>query len=242
MAIATKIVGLAALVTAVYAVKTYATKEQVDALLEVAEGESGPRGMAMVSLFFFFGAVFALPVTPVEVLAGYKYGLAAGFMVVVIGKQLGGMAAYWLGRTVFRDFVRNNIVPQWKILQALDGAFKEEGFKMALVFRSMYIPTPVKNYGCAALGCSFWHATGASMIFGPLYAAANLYAGAMTRSMRDVSGGGEVDYVALATKVLMGGAFVIGSYVAVREVKTQLGKLTAELEEKVKEDEAKKAR
>jgi uncharacterized membrane protein YdjX (TVP38/TMEM64 family) len=182
---------------------------------------------------YFFGAILAMPVSPLEVLTGYKYGFATGLVIIVAGKQTGGMVAYWLGRTVFREFFRTNVMPKWKILRALDGAFKEDGLKMAFAFRSMFIPTPVKNYGCAALGCKFWHATAASMVFGPLYGAANLYAGSAMRAVRDVGGGSEdVNYVKQAVKVVTGGLFVVASMLAMKIMKKHLAKLTEEVEAK----------
>jgi uncharacterized membrane protein YdjX (TVP38/TMEM64 family) len=217
--------------------KQYATKEQMDQLMELAEGETGPRGMALVVGICFFGAIIGMPVVPVEVFTGYKYGMVQGFLLVVLGKQTGGMIAYWIGRTILRDFVRKNIVPKWKILQALDGAFEEEGLKMALAFRSMYIPTGVKNYGCAALGCGFWQATAASMVFGPLYAVTNLYAGATARDLRNAgktAGTGETDYVKQAVKIAMGGFFVLGIGMSMKIMKKQLAKVTAEVEKKAK--------
>jgi uncharacterized membrane protein YdjX (TVP38/TMEM64 family) len=243
MGLRAKILAAAALGSVVLLAKTFAPKEEFDAwwssLLEIAEGESGPRGVMIVVALYFFGAILGMPPTPLEFFTGYKYGLTAGFAITVAGKQTGGMVAYWLGRTVFREFFRKNVMPTMKILRALDGAFKEDGLKMAFVFRSMFIPTPVKNYGCAALGCKFWHATAASMVFGPLYGAANLYAGSAARAVRDVGGGGaDVNYVKQAVKVLTGGLFVLASIAAMSIMKKHLAKLTEEVEAKAAAAEA----
>lgn len=233
MGAASKILGLLAVTGILVLVKQYATKEQMDQLMELAEGESGPRGIAMIMAILFFGSILAMPVTPVEFFCGYKFGFLYGFVIVVFAKQTGGMVAYWIGRLVLRDFIKRTIVPKWTILQALDGAFEEEGLKMALAFRSMYIPTGIKNYGCAALGCGFWQATAASAVFGPLYAAANLYAGATTREVRNAtSSTGEVDYVKQGVKVAMGGFFVIGCGMAMKIMKQQLKKVTEKVEAK----------
>jgi uncharacterized membrane protein YdjX (TVP38/TMEM64 family) len=227
------ILTIAALGSVIALTKTYATKEQLESMQEVLEGETGPRGVVILIALYFFGAILALPVSPLEVITGYKYGFATGLLIVVAGKQTGGMVAYWLGRTVFREFFRTNVMPKWKILRALDGAFKEDGLKMAFAFRSMFIPTPVKNYGCAALGCKFWHATAASMVFGPLYGAANLYGGSAMRAVRDVGGGSEdVNYVKQAVKVVTGGLFVVASMLAMKIMKKHLAKLTEEVEAK----------
>lgn len=236
---ASKIISLLVLGALLYAGKQYCTKEQMDQLMELAEGESGPKAIAIIIAICFFGAIFGIPTTPLEFFAGYKYGFGYGFLIIVSGKQLGGMAAYWIGRLFLRDWIRKNMVPKWKILMALDGAFEEEGLKMAFAFRSMYIPVAVKSYGCAALGCGFWQATAASMVFGPLYAAANLYAGAATREVRDASSaGGEADWVKNAVKITLGGIFVVGCGFAMKIMKKQLKKVTDELEAKAAKQEA----
>lgn len=237
MVSAKTIVAVLAMGAAAFAVKQFATKEQMDALMQIAEGESGPKGIAIIMALLFFGAIFALPVTPLEFFCGYKFGFLSGFLVVVGAKQTGGICAYWIGRLVLRDFIKRTIVPKWTILQALDGAFEEEGLKMAFAFRSMYIPTGIKNYGCGALGCGFWPSTCASMVFGPLYAAANLYAGATTRELRNAAGGQETDYVKQGVKIAMGGFFVVGCGMAMKIMKKQLAKVTAEVEAKANKKE-----
>lgn len=235
----TKVLGIGLLCVVLFALKKVLSKEQIDALLEAAEGETGPRGVAFVMVINLIVAIFGLPVTPVEFFCGYKFGMLAGFGVVVVGKQLGGAVAYFIGRFFLRDFLRTNLVPKWKILQAFDGAFAENSWKMAFVFRSMYLPTSVKNYGCAALGCPFWPSMCASMVFGPLYAAANIYAGSTSRTMRSVasSGGEGVDWVSTARTVFSGLLFVGASAIALKEVKKQLAKLDEAKLVEAKKDE-----
>lgn len=184
-----------------------------DVMFQLEKYGDSPEGMFYTAVALAVGTIICFPVTILELFIGYTFGFYKGMMIIVLGKQSGGVVAYWLGRTLMRQWVLDNVVAKFKILRALEKSFQTDGLKTALLFRSMYIPVMVKNYGCAALGCGFWQASIASMVFGPLYGLSNLYIGGTARNIMELfdgSGKGDPNVVYMTTAIGAIGVLSVG--------------------------------
>jgi len=138
---------------------------------------SSTGSMAVFSLSLATAVVLMLPCAPFEISAGVLFGFWPGWVVSVLGKQVGNAAAFQLGRIVLRDWVQTEILPKYQFLQAMGRAAEKEPLKTCFCVRAAYVPLMVKNYGLAVLNVSFLEAMCASMVCGPLYSLQNVYIG-----------------------------------------------------------------
>ena len=106
----------------------------------------GTLGPAAVVLAYVLCTVFLIPASIITLAAGTVFGLKTGFIVVVIGANLGALCSFLLARTFLREKVA-----QWAQANAkfrfLDEAIGRQGFKMVLLVRlSPIFPFILLNY------------------------------------------------------------------------------------------------
>jgi pyruvate/2-oxoglutarate dehydrogenase complex dihydrolipoamide dehydrogenase (E3) component/uncharacterized membrane protein YdjX (TVP38/TMEM64 family) len=106
----------------------------------------GAIGPAFVVLAYVLFTVMMVPGSAVTVGAGTVFGLKTGFVVVVLGANLGALAAFLLARTFLREKVTRWAEDNAKF-RSLDRAIGEQGFKMVLLTRlSPVFPFVLLNY------------------------------------------------------------------------------------------------
>jgi len=106
------------------------------------------RGAAAVPfvLVYALAAVVFLPDSLLTIAAGALFGLARGLALVSIGSMLGATAAFFLGRTLARDWVHRR-AERWPKFRALDRAISRHGFWVVFLTRlSPIIPYGLLNY------------------------------------------------------------------------------------------------
>jgi uncharacterized membrane protein YdjX (TVP38/TMEM64 family) len=106
------------------------------------------RGAASVPfiLFYAFAALVLLPDSLLTIAAGAIFGLAKGLVLVSIGSMLGAAAAFFLGRSFARNWVRRR-TERWPKFRALDRAISRHGFWVVFLTRlSPIIPYGLLNY------------------------------------------------------------------------------------------------
>ncbi len=106
------------------------------------------RGAAAVPfvLFYAFAAVVLLPDSLLTLAAGAIFGLLRGLVWVSIGSMLGATAAFFLGRSLAKDWVHRR-TEHWPKFRALDRAIARHGFWMVFLTRlSPIIPYGLLNY------------------------------------------------------------------------------------------------
>ena len=106
------------------------------------------RGAASVPfiLFYAFAALVLLPDSLLTIAAGAIFGLAKGLLLVSIGSMLGAAAAFFLGRSFARNWVRRR-TERWPKFRALDRAISRHGFWVVFLTRlSPIIPYGLLNY------------------------------------------------------------------------------------------------
>ena len=79
-------------------------------------------------------------------LAGFLFGLAQGFAVVLTANLIASTAAFWIGRSFARPWIERKIQRK-TIFMAIDRAIQRKGFLVVLLTRLvMMLPYPGLNY------------------------------------------------------------------------------------------------
>lgn len=101
--------------------------------------------MAFIALYVIATVCF-LPGLPLTLAAGAIFGVAAGTALVSVGSTVGATAAFFIGRTVARDWVGQRIAA-WPRFRAVDRAVGSRGFWVVLLMRlSPALPFFLLNY------------------------------------------------------------------------------------------------
>jgi len=106
----------------------------------------GSVGPLVVILAYIICTVLFIPGSAVTIGAGTLFGLKTGFLVVVIGANLGALCSFLLARTFLREKVTRWADGNPKF-RSLDQAISQHGFKMVLLTRlSPVFPFVLLNY------------------------------------------------------------------------------------------------
>ncbi|MDA8140357.1 MAG: VTT domain-containing protein [Desulfobacteraceae bacterium] len=121
-------------------IRNYLTTESLGALLKGA-GVWAP--MAFI-LIYAMGVCLFVPGTLLTGLGAAIFGAYWGFVYVWIGAMIGASAAFFIGRTLGREFAAGLIGQR---LQKYDAAMGRNGFATVLYLRLIYFPFTPMNFG-----------------------------------------------------------------------------------------------
>ncbi len=106
----------------------------------------GLLGPLVFILLYVIASVCLIPGSALTLAAGAIFGLWAGAAIVIVGANLGALAAFLLAKTKLRDKVRQWAEANPKFA-ALDRAIEQNSFKMVLLTRlSPVFPFTLLNY------------------------------------------------------------------------------------------------
>ena len=143
-------------------VKEFLTQEALSRFLEAA-GLWAPLAFVLV---YTAGICFFVPGTLLTALGAAIFGAYWGFLYVWIGAMAGASAAFWIGRTLGREFAASLIGDR---LKKYDDAIEGNGFATVLYLRLVYLPFTAMNFGMALTKVRFWDyffGTGLGIIIG----------------------------------------------------------------------------
>jgi uncharacterized membrane protein YdjX (TVP38/TMEM64 family) len=112
----------------------------------------GRLGFIYYSIGYFIYAMCALPVTPIEVIAGFLFGAKLGSLLVLSVKMVQCQTCFFIGRYLMLEQVTGWIEamkPTNAVLRTLDDSLTGNPLIAALTFRLAPVPLAVKNYGLA---------------------------------------------------------------------------------------------
>jgi len=121
-------------------VKEFFTQTALGHFLETA-GLWAPLLFAVV---YAVGVCLFVPGTLLTALGAAIFGAYWGFLYVWIGAMLGSSAAFWIGRTLGREFAASVIGDR---LRKYDDAVERNGFATVLYLRLVYFPFTAMNFG-----------------------------------------------------------------------------------------------
>jgi uncharacterized membrane protein YdjX (TVP38/TMEM64 family) len=108
-------------------------------------------------LFFIFvyamGVCLFVPGTLLTALGAAIFGAYWGFLYVWIGAMIGASAAFWIGRTLGREYAASLIGDR---LKKYDDGIERNGFATVLYLRLVYFPFTPMNFGMGLTKVRFW--------------------------------------------------------------------------------------
>ncbi len=145
---------LAFIVAAVYIIRftsarNFFTREALSQFLD--------RAGFWAPLVFVFvhtaGVCLFVPGTILTALGAALFGAYRGFLYVWLGAMAGAIVAFWIGRTLGRDFAASLIGER---LKKYDEAVERNGFATVLYLRLIYFPFTLMNFGMGLTKVRFW--------------------------------------------------------------------------------------
>jgi uncharacterized membrane protein YdjX (TVP38/TMEM64 family) len=130
-------------------VKTFLTREALGNFLNAA----GFWAPLLFILVYAVGVCLFVPGTLLTALGAAIFGSYWGFLYVWIGAMFGASAAFWIGRTLGRDFAASVIGDR---LKKYDDAIERNGFAAVLYLRLIYFPFTAMNFGMGLTKVRFW--------------------------------------------------------------------------------------
>jgi len=121
-------------------VKTYLTADALGSFLETA----GLWAPILYMAIYAVGVCLFLPGTLLTGLGAAIFGAYWGFLYVWIGAMMGASAAFFIGRTLGREFAASLIGEK---LKKYDDAIERNGFATVLYLRLVYFPFTPMNFG-----------------------------------------------------------------------------------------------
>lgn len=121
-------------------IKGYLTPEALGHLVDAA----GVWAPLLYILLYSAGVCLFLPGTLLTGLGAAIFGPYWGFLYVWVGAMIGAGAAFWIGRTLGRDFAASLIGDR---LKKYDDDIERHGFATTLYLRLIYFPFTPMNFG-----------------------------------------------------------------------------------------------
>ncbi len=116
----------------------------------------GPWGPVALIGVYVISCVFLIPASIPTFAAGILFGVFNGSLVAMAGGTVGACAAYWIGRSLARDWMVRRIARNRRFT-ALDNAVDEHGLAVVVLSRlSPIAPYVLLNYAFGLTKVSFW--------------------------------------------------------------------------------------
>lgn len=155
------IIGAIALVR-LTPIKGYLTADALGRFLDAA----GFWAPLIFMVVYTVGVCLFIPGTLLTGLGAAIFGAYWGFLYVWVGAMFGASAAFWIGRTLGREFAASLIGDK---LRRYDDAVERNGFATVLYLRLVYFPFTPMNFGMGLTKVHFWDyffGTGLGIIVG----------------------------------------------------------------------------
>jgi len=130
-------------------VKGFLTPEKLGSFLYSA----GIWAPLIFMLIYAVGVCLFIPGTLLTTLGAAIFGAYWGFVYVWVGAMVGAGTAFFIGRTLGRDFAASLIGSR---LKKYDDAIERNGFATVLYLRLVYFPFTPMNFGMGLTKVRFW--------------------------------------------------------------------------------------
>lgn len=177
--------------------------------------ELGALGPLALAAIWIPACVLLLPGSILTLGAGAVFGVAVGVVAVSVGSTLGASAAFWVGRTLAREWVERKVAHLARF-GAIDRAVRREGFKIVFLTRlSPVFPFNLLNYAYGITAVRFRDYVLASwmgMLPGTIL---YVYLGAAARNLAGLAAGGGASGGTARTVLFAGGLLATAAVVVI---------------------------
>ncbi|DAZ93316.1 TPA: hypothetical protein N0F65_003267 [Lagenidium giganteum] len=165
-------------------------------------------GMLLYTVICWIAIPLWLPSTLLEGIAGSLFGLTLGFIVGLLGKTGGSLAAFLMGRYMCKNVVGSYLQSKFPTFRAMSVVLtSDDNFKPLLLFQLSSVPNMLKCYGLAITNLPALRFAGSALIGNAPHAFVWAYLGSQAEDIASiVSGKGEVSRERM---LLLGGGIVI---------------------------------
>lgn len=168
----------------------------------------GAWGSVILCLVYAVCTIFFIPVTLLNLAAGFCFGVFTGFLSVSVGGILGASVAFLAGRHCLRGWVRRNMDGDRTNFNMVDTMLRRgeaNTFRIICLSRlPPCLPFPCVNYSYALTDVPFWTyfwATWLGLMPGTF---AYVYMGSALRSLRDIFAGNHSGSAAHTALMVLG--------------------------------------
>jgi uncharacterized membrane protein YdjX (TVP38/TMEM64 family) len=130
-------------------IKGYLTPEAMGRFLDTA----GIWASLIFMIAYAVGVCLFVPGSLLTGLGAAIFGPYWGFLYVWVGAMIGASGAFWIGRTLGRDFAASLVGDR---LKKYDDAIEQNGFATVLYLRLVYFPFTAMNFGMGLTKVRFW--------------------------------------------------------------------------------------
>jgi uncharacterized membrane protein YdjX (TVP38/TMEM64 family) len=106
----------------------------------------GTRGLLLYTFGFIFWETCGLPTSVVETAAGMAFGFSNALLCSFVGKTLGSILAFTLGRSLCHSFVKKQLQDN-EVLELMEKSVARNPIRSALIMRYSPFPQLIKNFG-----------------------------------------------------------------------------------------------
>lgn len=212
--------GVAAIILLALVFHRYVGLDKIQQILASIQnlGSWGPVALAGI---YILACVLVLPGSPLTLAGGFLFGVWKGYLAVAAGSVLGASAAFWIGRTVARDWVLSKFAASPKFA-AIDRGVERQGFKMVLLTRlSPAFPFNIQNFVYGVTGVRFLDYFWATLIGMAPGTLMFVYFGSAMKNLADIFSGSPAPS-GWASRALYATAFV--ATIAVTVVATRIAR------------------
>lgn len=112
--------------------------------------DRGMQGLLMYTFGFIFWETCGLPTSVVETAAGMAFGFKDGLLCSFVGKTLGSILAFTLGRSFCHSFVKKQLQNN-EVLELMERSVAKSPMQSALIVRYSPFPQLIKNFGLSMM-------------------------------------------------------------------------------------------
>jgi uncharacterized membrane protein YdjX (TVP38/TMEM64 family) len=223
-----------------------------DVLVHLSEVSDHARERAHILddvLFFCLILVVGLCAFPgmsmLQLTCGFILGFTESFIVSVVATIVVSCLAFALGRYFLQDLLRdyleeNDLSTVRKILRSVE---RQNGIFLQVLFRLMFVPLFVKNYGPSVINTTFLDFSIAVVVTTPIYVGIFTFLGSHAKTLADIatgkvsddsfSGLGWMELLPLILSLVAGAAFTLLAYFEFRRITKEEAALLAEEQDRL---------
>ncbi|KAF1330398.1 Atp-binding protein, partial [Globisporangium splendens] len=134
-------------------------------------------GSFVYVLAFTTFIILCFPSTAFELLAGYIFGFWLGLLLATIGKLLGSVLSFLIGRYLCRKRVRAYMERGHPVFKAFQSLLRKRQVLIVFLTRIAFFPIAIKNYGLSVLEVKFAVYCAAALLTGLPFSIIWVYSG-----------------------------------------------------------------